>query len=272
MTELKDQLPIVSADIGGEPMRGVDGRKLHAFLGVKRDFSTWVKAQIERGGFIEGTEYAKFPEKSLSPFRGNIAGDRNGAATSGKPRIDYFFTITAAKEICMLSQTARGKEARLYFIECERIAKAAVRQTAPALPNFLDPAEAAVAWAEQFRKAQALENQIKEDAPKVEFAEDLMNSDSEIVVTDAGYSFNIPQRKFFSYLRAKNWLWSHEYRCTAWAIKMQYMRMKPVPKKNKEGEYRHQPVFTSKGYFAIYKKLVEDKIIERNPQLEMSMA
>lgn len=262
MTELKDQLPIVSADIGGEPMRGVDGRKLHAFLGVKRDFSTWVKAQIERGGFIEGTEYAKFPEKSGSP--------KKGSGMQG--RIEYFFTITAAKEICMLSQTARGKEARLYFIECERIAKAAVRQTAPALPNFLDPAEAAVAWAEQFRKAQALENQIKEDAPKVEFAEELMTSESEIVVTDAGYSFNVPQRKFFSYLRAKNWLWAHEYRCTAWAIKMQYMRMKPVPKKNKEGEYRHQPVFTSKGYFAIYKKLVEDKIIERNPQIEMSMA
>ena len=156
------------------------------------------------------------------------------------------------------------------FYEMAKKLREQETSTAFQIPRTLSQALRLAADLEE--KRLALENQIKEDAPKVEFAEELMNSDSEIVVTDAGYSFNVPQRKFFSYLRAQNWLWAHEYRCTAWAIKMQYMRMKPVPKKNKEGEYRHQPVFTSKGYFAIYKKLVEDKIIERNPQLEMSMA
>lgn len=41
---------------------------------------------------------------------------------------------------------------------------------APALPNFMDPADAAIAWAEQYRKAQALEAQAKKDAPKIDYA------------------------------------------------------------------------------------------------------
>lgn len=50
----------------------------------------------------------------------------------GRPSKDYFLSIDAAKEISMLQRTEKGKEARKYFIECERQLKEQVL----AIPNF----------------------------------------------------------------------------------------------------------------------------------------
>ena len=43
---------------------------------------------------------------------------KNGVG--GTHKTDYVLTIDCAKEISMLQRTDKGKEARLYFIECEK--------------------------------------------------------------------------------------------------------------------------------------------------------
>ena len=50
----------------------------------------------------------------------------------GRPSVDYFLTIETAKEISMLQRTEKGKEARKYFIECERQLKKQV-ETKPSI-------------------------------------------------------------------------------------------------------------------------------------------
>ena len=107
---MSELIPIKPATIGGEEINAVNARDLYAALGIKKDFSNWVKAQIERAGFVEGIDYLKIAEKSSSPKK----------ASGIQGRIDYFFTIPAAKEICMMAQTPKGKEVRLYFIECRK--------------------------------------------------------------------------------------------------------------------------------------------------------
>jgi phage anti-repressor protein len=84
------------------PENKVDGRSLHEFLQVGTPYTIWFPRMVEYG-FVEGTD---FLTKMLE-------------STGGRPGINHEMTISMAKEICMLQRTERGKQARLYFIECE---------------------------------------------------------------------------------------------------------------------------------------------------------
>jgi phage anti-repressor protein len=85
----------------------VSARELHLKLGVGRDFSNWIKDRIEKYGFLEGKDYQK-----RSP---NLASGQNG----GQNRIDYFFTLSAAKELAMVENNDRGRAIRQYLIKVE---------------------------------------------------------------------------------------------------------------------------------------------------------
>jgi anti-repressor protein len=107
MTEFK-LIPVVPGNINGQVVQLVDARQLHEFLGVGRDFTTWIKERIAEFEFFDGEDFIAV---SAPPIRG--AGNR------GK-RTDYFLTLDMAKELAMVERTDRGRQARRYFIECER--------------------------------------------------------------------------------------------------------------------------------------------------------
>lgn len=85
----------------------VSGRELHDFLEVGRDFTTWMKQMIGYG-FSEHADYETCSPNSGSEIHG------------GQNKVDYRMTIDMAKEICMIQRTEKGKQARQYFIECEK--------------------------------------------------------------------------------------------------------------------------------------------------------
>lgn len=111
----KFNLPVGTATIEGTQQRTVNGRDLHAALKIGRDYSNWVKTQIEKAGFIEGKEYVKISNNINIAQTGEVDLKGNFA----KVKIEYFFTLSAAKEIAMMSKSPVGKEVRLYFIKCE---------------------------------------------------------------------------------------------------------------------------------------------------------
>ena len=111
--------------IAGKTVQTANARELHTFLEVKKDFSDWIKAQIKRAMLTDGADYITVPQKG-----------EGGKFTA----IEYHLTIEAGKHIAMLAGTAKGKEVREYFIECERRAT-----TAPS-----SPAQMLVAMAQQF--------------------------------------------------------------------------------------------------------------------------
>jgi len=99
----------ISNSIVAHPeVQTVNARDLHAFLEVGKDFSTWVKVQIERTRLVENQDFIVLPQK----------GEQNGSG--GHNRIEYALTLDAGKHIAMMSQTDKGFEVRDYFIECER--------------------------------------------------------------------------------------------------------------------------------------------------------
>ena len=106
-----DLIPIMTRHMGGESIQMVDARHLHQLLGVGRDFSSWIKDRIEHYDFTEGVD---FIVADISP---NLV---NNLPARGRPRIDYHLTLDMAKELAMLERTSRGRQVRLYFIDCEK--------------------------------------------------------------------------------------------------------------------------------------------------------
>ncbi|MCW4629680.1 antA/AntB antirepressor family protein [Marinomonas rhodophyticola] len=52
--------------INEQTLDTVNARELHAFLEVGRDFSNWIKARINRYGFIEGEDFMCVENLSLA--------------------------------------------------------------------------------------------------------------------------------------------------------------------------------------------------------------
>ena len=150
----------------------VAGKDLHSFLEIKKDFSSWVKDQVKRAMFEKGSDYAIVPD--------------NVKTGVGVRRVDeYYFTISAAKELSMMSMTEKGQEARKYFIQCEKIAK---EKTSVALPtSYLDALKALVASEEEKLK---LESKVKQDAPKVDFYDEIVDSSDLISMGNVAKTLN----------------------------------------------------------------------------------
>jgi phage anti-repressor protein len=104
----------------------VDARKLHAWLRVGRDYSTWITGRIAEYGFVEHVDYLFFPQ--------------SGEKVLGRPEHMYALTLDMAKELSMVERSDRGKEARKYFIQCEK-ALLAVAQT---ITVHIDPLKEAI--------------------------------------------------------------------------------------------------------------------------------
>lgn len=104
------QIAISTMSLNNEDVKTANGRDIHRELGVKQDFSDWVKVQIKRVDLTEDVDYVKLPQK------------RELSAT-GQTLIEYHFTVESGKHIAMMSATAKGKAVRNYFLECEKQAK-----------------------------------------------------------------------------------------------------------------------------------------------------
>ncbi|HFI8141776.1 antA/AntB antirepressor family protein [Escherichia coli] len=104
-------IPVSSGVIGGRETNIVSARALHKVLGVKRDFTTWIKGRIDEYGFKKGVDF-EFVENLTSP---------NPVSAKSRQRVehDYLSTINMAKELAMVERTEQGRAVRQYFIKCE---------------------------------------------------------------------------------------------------------------------------------------------------------
>jgi len=111
-------IKITSGTIDGASVQTVNARELYAFLEVKSEFRNWIKNRIDDFQFNENSDFAT----TVNFYRG---GERK----------DYHLSLDMAKELAMVERNEKGKQARQYFIECERKAKEAPR----VMIDFTDP-------------------------------------------------------------------------------------------------------------------------------------
>ena len=138
----------------------VNARDLHEFLEVKSKFADWFKNRVSEFGFIENSDFV-----SVSKI-----------LESGGRSIEYHISIDMAKELSMLERNDKGKQARLYFIECERIAKA--RQ----VPQ---------SFAEALQLAANQAKQLEAQAAKVNYFDKVCDTTGLVNATQVGQKFKM---------------------------------------------------------------------------------
>lgn len=178
----------------------VSARDLHEFLETQDHFTQWARRMFEYG-FVQGVDYQAVH---------NFVSHEN--KVGGTNKTDYALTLNCAKEISMIQRTEKGKQARQYFIECEKKLKNGLYE----LPQTFSEALRLLADTKEREEKALLElksanDKIIEDKPKVLFAESVTGSSNSILVRqfakdlcDSG--FDIGQNRLFEWLRKKGYI------------------------------------------------------------------
>jgi anti-repressor protein len=91
-------------------VQAVNARDLHIELESGQQFSNWIKARIEEYGFLQAIDFVVI----------NTRINDDTAFGGIRKQKDYFISIDMAKELAMVERNEKGKQARRYFIQCEK--------------------------------------------------------------------------------------------------------------------------------------------------------
>ena len=138
----------------------VNARELHAFLEVKTRFNDWIANRISEFGFSENKDFVSLTENLVNGGKQNV----------------FHISIDMAKELSMLERNDKGKQARLYFIECERIAKS------KQVPQ---------SFSEALQLAANQAKQLEEQALKVNYFDKVCDTTGLVNATQVGQKFKM---------------------------------------------------------------------------------
>ena len=174
---MSELIPIVDR---GDDVQAVMGRDLHVFLEVDTEYRHWFPRMVEYG-FVAGQDFT-------------VKNDRN--PNGGRPALNHIITLDMAKEISMIQRTDKGKQARQYFIECERRARSpkidASQITRMELIQIAMNAE---------EERLALEAENKALEPKAEAYDSFMDAEGMYSVGTVGKMLGIGRTTLFRKLR-----------------------------------------------------------------------
>lgn len=157
------QLPTIQEN--NDLQQAVSARDLYNFLQPSERFNNWFERQLQYG-FVENIDYL---------------GCEVFNTLARQSLQDYFLSVDMAKEISMIQRSDKGKQARQYFIECERKAQ---QLTVPVMQIPQTFAEAL-----QLAANQAL--QIEQDAPKVAHYDKVVDRHTLLTATQVGQKIGL---------------------------------------------------------------------------------
>lgn len=171
----------------------VSARELYDFLEVTERFQQWFDKKVEKFNFKEDQDYigCKF-------FH-----------TQAKQELqDYYLKIQMAKELAMLQNNDKGKQAREYFIKCEEAWNSEDMVLARALQI---QNKKILGYKEHI---EVLENKIKEDAPRVSFAETIEKASDCILVREfskiiANEGIHLGEKSLYKWFREKGFIFKN---------------------------------------------------------------
>ncbi|EGN5848611.1 phage antirepressor Ant [Campylobacter jejuni] len=100
---MQAQIQIYNDKTIGAEINSANAREIFYYLNSSQDYSNWIKNRISHYNFIENQDYII-----------------EIVYTKGRPRKEYYVTLDMAKELCMVENNEKGRQARRYFIDCEK--------------------------------------------------------------------------------------------------------------------------------------------------------
>ena len=279
---MNDPIKVQKKVIGDSEINAVDARELHEFLEVKSDFKNWIKNYIRDFNFKEDEDFMVGknlpvstigfqplnPKKENEDFVG--LGKNLPKPKGGRPTKEYIISIDMAKELSMLQRTIKGKEARLYFIQCEKNLKEIISPQCKLPKTF---GESLRMLADEVDKNEILqiennklELKIEKDKDKVDFAESIILTENAISIGDFAKllkdeNIKMGQNKLFAWLR------KHEFLMSGWKkrnipyqrfIDSGYFQVVETTYVNNGVDYlTTKTLVTGKGQVAIIQKIKE---------------
>lgn len=170
--------------------RAVNARELHQFLESKYQFANWIQERITKYGFVENQDYEVFKENLKN-------------SNGGRPQIEYAISVDMAKELSMVENNEKGRLARKYFIECEKIA----REVAMASYQIEDPIKRAERWIEEQKEKKALEAKNLEMQPKAHYFDELVERSLLTGFRDTAKELGLKQSEFIKILIDRGYIY-----------------------------------------------------------------
>lgn len=171
--------------------QAVMGRDLHKFLEIETPYNKWFPRMVEYG-FVAGQD---FTDKNVREQ------DKLGRS---REVMNHIVSLDMAKEISMIQRTDKGKQARQYFIECERLAREAHAtsiENAKSVVAQMTRSEILQIALNAEEERLALEAKNKELTPKAEAYDDFMDATGKYNIGTVAKMFGRGQNWLFRELR-----------------------------------------------------------------------
>lgn len=176
---------------------------LYTFLEINTQFNHWCKRMFDYG-FEDGRDFWPILAESIG----------------GRPMKDYSINLDVAKEIAMIQRSAKGRQARKYFIECEKKLKEGES------PKVLSPKELALlvikAEEEKERAMMQLDQANKTiltQAPAVQYVNEVLQAQNTHTTTTIAKELGLGaptlnrllKEKGIQYMHEGHWVLYHKY-------------------------------------------------------------
>ena len=202
----KKLINIQSSLFNNESVQTVNARELHEFLESGVRFNDWIRKRISEYSFRENVDFIRFELPAGVKMAGNgggISGITNtqknvalqsiGYKSNGQQgRIEYAISLDMAKELSMVERNKKGKEARQYFIACEKKAKQL------SIPQSLP---------EALRLAADLAEQNKVLLPKANALDRLVDADGAMNLTNSAKHLQMRPCDLTKALSLNKWIY-----------------------------------------------------------------
>lgn len=159
-------IPVHTNPDGG---KAVMGRDLHEFLESKEPYTRWITRLIKKYGFSAGQDFMT----KMSEINGR-----------GRPQEDHILSLDMAKELSMVQNNDKGRQARQYFIECERRMKQLQPELTPEQLMAKALLQAEQTMLEQTQAIEALNTRVEDMEPSYNLGEALLSTEDNIYVGD----------------------------------------------------------------------------------------